>query len=41
VLRGVDLTLERGQCLVIFGGSGSGKCVLFKTVLGVITPVIG
>ncbi|WP_347831373.1 ATP-binding cassette domain-containing protein [uncultured Planktomarina sp.] len=41
VLRGVDLTLERGQSMVIIGGSGTGKSVLIKTVLGLITPEIG
>ena len=34
VLRGVDLTVGRGQSLVIIGGSGTGKSVLIKTVLG-------
>ncbi|WP_430448343.1 ABC transporter ATP-binding protein [Rhodophyticola sp.] len=36
VLRGVDLTIERGQSMVIIGGSGTGKSVLLKCVLGLI-----
>jgi phospholipid/cholesterol/gamma-HCH transport system ATP-binding protein len=36
VLRGVDLTVARGQSLVIIGGSGTGKSVTIKTALGLI-----
>ncbi|QBX99757.1 ATP-binding cassette domain-containing protein [Rhodophyticola sp. CCM32] len=36
VLRGVDLSLVRGQSLVIIGGSGTGKSVLLKSILGLI-----
>ena len=38
VLRGVDVTVERGQSLVVIGGSGTGKSVLIKCVLGLVTP---
>lgn len=38
VLRGVDLSVEPGESLVIIGGSGSGKSVLIKTVLGITRP---
>tara|TARA_B100000780_G_scaffold224636_1_gene163757 strand:+ start:2163 stop:2909 length:747 start_codon:yes stop_codon:yes gene_type:complete len=41
VLRGVSLTVERGQSMVIIGGSGTGKSVLIKTVLGLVTPDTG
>lgn len=34
VLDGVDLDLARGESLVVIGGSGSGKSVLLRTVLG-------
>ncbi|MBC6437193.1 MAG: ATP-binding cassette domain-containing protein [Rhodobacteraceae bacterium] len=34
VLRGVDLRVGRGQSLVIIGGSGTGKSVLLKCILG-------
>lgn len=38
VLAGVDLDLEKGRSLVIIGGSGTGKSVLLKCVLGLIRP---
>ena len=38
VLRGVNLTVEPGESMVIIGGSGTGKSVLIKTVLGLIQP---
>jgi len=36
VLRGINLTVEKGQSLVVIGGSGSGKSVLIKTILGLV-----
>lgn len=38
VLRGVDLEVARGQSLVVIGGSGSGKSVMLKNALGLMTP---
>ena len=38
VLRGVNLTVEPGESMVIIGGSGTGKSVLIKTVLGLVQP---
>ena len=38
VLRGINLTVDRGKSMVIIGGSGSGKSVLIKTVLGLVPP---
>ena len=38
VLRGVDLTIEKGKSLVVIGGSGTGKSVMIKCVLGLIHP---
>jgi len=38
VLQGVDLTIERGETLVIIGQSGSGKSVLIKHLIGIIKP---
>jgi phospholipid/cholesterol/gamma-HCH transport system ATP-binding protein len=38
VLRGVDLTIASGSSMVIIGGSGTGKSVLLKCILGLITP---
>jgi len=38
VLDGVDLTVEAGSSLVIIGGSGTGKSVTIKSILGIIRP---
>jgi phospholipid/cholesterol/gamma-HCH transport system ATP-binding protein len=38
VLDGLDLTLQPGQSLVVIGGSGTGKSVMIKCVLGILTP---
>ena len=38
VLRGIDLSVGRGESLVIIGGSGSGKSVTLKCLLGLMTP---
>jgi phospholipid/cholesterol/gamma-HCH transport system ATP-binding protein len=38
VLDGVDLDVPRGTSMVVVGGSGSGKSVLLKCVLGLIEP---
>jgi phospholipid/cholesterol/gamma-HCH transport system ATP-binding protein len=38
VLRGVDLTVAPGTSVVIIGGSGTGKSVTLKSVLGIIRP---
>lgn len=38
VLNGVDLEVAKGESLVIIGGSGTGKSVLLKCVLGLISP---
>lgn len=41
VLRGVDLTINKGESMVIIGGSGTGKSVLLKSILGLVTPDSG
>ncbi|QDY68782.1 ABC transporter ATP-binding protein [Qingshengfaniella alkalisoli] len=38
VLRGIDLDIARGESMVIIGGSGTGKSVLLKCILGLIKP---
>jgi phospholipid/cholesterol/gamma-HCH transport system ATP-binding protein len=38
VLDGVDLTIDRQSSLVIIGGSGTGKSVTIKSILGIIRP---
>ena len=41
VLNGVDLKINRGESMVIIGGSGTGKSVMLKSVLGLIKPDSG
>ena len=41
VLRGVDLAVEEGSTVVILGGSGSGKTVLMKHMIGLLKPDSG
>nr|WP_319948391.1 ATP-binding cassette domain-containing protein [uncultured Shimia sp.] len=41
VLQGVTLDIPRGESMVIIGGSGTGKSVALKSVLGLITPDSG
>ncbi len=41
VLRGVDLKVYRGEVLVILGGSGSGKSVTLRHMLGLEAPDAG
>lgn len=38
VLTGVDLDVAPGKSLVVLGGSGSGKSVMLKNALGLMTP---
>jgi len=41
VLRGVSLSVDKGTSTVIIGGSGTGKSVMIKTVLGLLKPDSG
>jgi phospholipid/cholesterol/gamma-HCH transport system ATP-binding protein len=41
VLRGVTLEIGAAESLVVIGGSGSGKSVLIKNILGLIRPDSG
>ncbi len=41
VLCGVNLSVKKGESLVIIGPSGTGKSVLIKNILGLITPDSG
>ncbi len=38
VLDGIDLDVAAGTSMVVIGGSGSGKSVLLKCILGLIEP---
>ncbi len=41
VLRDVTLTIDKGTSMVIIGGSGTGKSVLLKCILGLVPPDSG
>ena len=41
VLKGVDLTIERGSFVVVLGHNGSGKSTLAKTFNGILLPCGG
>jgi phospholipid/cholesterol/gamma-HCH transport system ATP-binding protein len=38
VLDGIDLEVATGESLVVIGGSGTGKSVLLKCIIGIIDP---
>ncbi len=38
VLKGLDLKVEKGESMVVIGGSGSGKSVLLKHIIGILKP---
>ena len=38
VLQGLDLEVEKGESRVIIGGSGSGKSVILKHIIGILRP---
>ena len=41
VLKDVNLSVQAGESLVVLGGSGSGKTVLLRNILGLLTPDSG
>lgn len=41
VLKGVNLEVKAGSSAVILGGSGTGKSVLIKSIIGLLTPDSG
>ncbi|MDE2491588.1 MAG: ATP-binding cassette domain-containing protein [Elusimicrobia bacterium] len=41
VLRGIDLTIARGDFLGVMGPNGAGKTTLLKTLLGLLEPLAG
>lgn len=38
VLRGVNMEVRKGESMVVIGGSGSGKSVLMKHIIGLLEP---
>ena len=41
VLQGIDLDVAKGESMVVIGGSGTGKSVLLKCILGLMRPDSG
>ena len=41
VLRGVHLEVRQGESMVVIGGSGSGKTVLIRCIIGLVQPEEG
>ncbi len=41
VLRGVNLAVRKGESMVVIGGSGVGKSVLIKCIIGLVRPDSG
>ena len=41
VHEGLDLDVQRGEILGVVGGSGTGKSVLMRSIIGLQTPIEG
>ncbi|MCI4668002.1 MAG: ATP-binding cassette domain-containing protein [Bacteroidia bacterium] len=41
VLKGIDFSFEQGKVNMIIGASGSGKSVMLKCIVGLLTPSLG
>ncbi len=41
VLNGINVEVQKGRSLVVIGGSGTGKSVLLKCILGIVHPESG
>src|SRR5690606_33656643 len=41
VYRGLDLVVHRGEVLTVIGGSGVGKSVMLKMLIGLLQPDAG
>jgi phospholipid/cholesterol/gamma-HCH transport system ATP-binding protein len=41
VLNGVNLSVPKGRSMVVIGGSGTGKSVMIKSILGILRPDSG
>ena len=41
VLQGINLAIPKGESMVIIGGSGTGKSICLKCILGLVKPDSG
>ena len=41
ILENLDFAVRRGEVMGVVGGSGAGKSVLMRTIIGLITPAAG
>ncbi len=41
VLRGVNINIAQGESMVVIGGSGTGKSLMLKCILGLVQPDAG
>ena len=41
ILHGINMQVQRGEIMVIMGGSGSGKSTFLRYLLGLLTPTSG
>ena len=41
VLKGINLEIGNGESVVLIGGSASGKTLILKCILGLVTPDAG
>ncbi len=41
ILRGIDLTVDRGEVVALLGANGSGKSTLVRALVGINTPSAG
>ncbi|MBV8822037.1 MAG: ATP-binding cassette domain-containing protein [Ktedonobacteraceae bacterium] len=41
VLRGIDLVLQPGECMVLLGANGTGKTTLLRMLAGLSKPSAG
>ncbi len=41
IFQDISFSVERGQTLCLLGPNGVGKTTLFKTILGLLTPLMG